>query len=295
MVVNIITKEEDAPVILSTRFAEWIPGRGAVVDTLALSDWLEAKFGDGEMVEGRWHPFTGDPRAFRGGDEISFVAAMRRTSGSLLVGILTEVELAYVEGEEGDESTEDADGNLVLPPPVFAELVEQYRDKLKELQDAFPHSDFLIAHGSVTYQGRLSLLAFTPLSGQEEMHYSSPYREPGEIEALAKMMMKMTLEYGPISFAKSSEAEVEGERLKIETGVSGDAQESSFANATLLTYDNNISISIATELKIPTEVIAEGLEATEAFVRAVLAKVIGAVEEISFEVQIGPNITEEEF
>ncbi|MGO9014651.1 MAG: hypothetical protein ACLQF0_06690 [Dissulfurispiraceae bacterium] len=182
--IKVIAKEADAPVILSTRFGDWIPDRGPQVDSLSLSDRLDDKFGDDQK--------NGDPRNFMADSESTFIAAMRGVNGDMLVGILTDIELAYVEDSSSTERADDVEsGNILLPPVEFAAMIAKYKGELAELQDAFPYSDLFLAHREVTCDGRLSLCAFTPLYGQAEMHYSSPYNVRGEIEALDKYLNEL--------------------------------------------------------------------------------------------------------
>lgn len=186
--IKVIITEREAPVILSTRFGEWQPDRGACVDGIALSDRLSDKFSDGKFTGDTWLGDDGDPRNFMCHQGTTSVAAMKG-DGDLLVGILTEVDLPYVEASDLTERSEDIrSGNALLPQSVFADVIQRYAKKMDELQDAFPYSDLFLAHGDVTCNGRLSLCAFTALSGQEVMHYSSPYPEGGEIEALDMML-----------------------------------------------------------------------------------------------------------
>lgn len=172
--IPVITCLDNTPIYLTDRWGSWILGRGPIENTNSLSDRLANKFSEED-------PKTlGDPRWFMGSNEISHIAYMTGR-----VGILTEVELKYVESSDVEIVMEDEDsGTTLVPPSDFAVMIIENQKELSGLQEAFPESTLFVMHGESTYDGRLTICAFTPLSGQNEMIYDSPYFVAHEIQAL---------------------------------------------------------------------------------------------------------------
>lgn len=78
-----------------------------------------------------------------------------------------------------------------------------------------------------------------------------------------------------------------GVRLKIETGIPGEDQQSSFMNATLQeTADCSLEFSIATYISVSPSLRTE--EELASLISNVLGPVVAADPRVSFEVQIGP-------
>lgn len=76
-----------------------------------------------------------------------------------------------------------------------------------------------------------------------------------------------------------------GVRLKIETGITGNDQESSFMNATLQKAGDRFEFSIATFISISPSVKTE--EELAALISNVLSPIVAVDPRISFEVQLG--------
>ncbi|WP_166256354.1 hypothetical protein [Marinobacter salicampi] len=101
----------------------------------------------------------GDPRAFQY-EEAGFVAFWYNQ-----IGIFTEVELA---AEFNDLDCSDFESGVDVGDEItraqFDALVAKYSPTMLELAAAYPQTQFFIAHGdNVTYRGRVTLNAFTPL------------------------------------------------------------------------------------------------------------------------------------
>ncbi len=79
---------------------------------------------------------------------------------------------------------------------------------------------------------------------------------------------------------------VTGVRLKIEAGIPGNDQESSFTNATLQTIREDLEFSIATYISVGESVKTEADLAS--LISNVLAPIVAEDPRISFEVQLGP-------
>ena len=79
------------------------------------------------------------------------------------------------------------------------------------------------------------------------------------------------------------------EKVSMETGISAASQESAFMNATLQDLPNNLTISIATYLEVPTHVAALGEEATDTYIDRMLEKAAASIPGLTFDVQLGPT------
>ena len=79
------------------------------------------------------------------------------------------------------------------------------------------------------------------------------------------------------------------DRVQIETGVCGDAQESSFMNATLQQAGNQdrIEFSIATYVTVPAEALTDE-DSVADFLEYLLDSICRNHMDISFHVQVGP-------
>lgn len=124
-----------------------------VLDAYAL---LHGRYNSGEMDRygNPMHLSIGDPRAFQH-EEVTFVAVREGR-----IGIHAEVELD-VEFNDLDDPSEFEDE---ITRAEFDELASYYTEKLRGLADAYPKTQFFIAHGEeVTYKGRVTINAFTPL------------------------------------------------------------------------------------------------------------------------------------
>lgn len=104
------------------------------------------------------HGFSiGDPRAFLA-EESCYVAFYENR-----IGIHAEVELD-VEFNDLDDAAAVEDTDEEITREEFEKLVERYTPKLQGLAEIYPETRFFIAHGEdVTYRGRVTLNAFTPL------------------------------------------------------------------------------------------------------------------------------------
>lgn len=82
------------------------------------------------------------------------------------------------------------------------------------------------------------------------------------------------------------------ELVKIDRGVSEEAQEGSFMNATLQDAGGGMAMSIATTLQVPEHIAAEGEEAVAKYVQNTLVHAGSTSSRLRFHVQIGPSRTE---
>ena len=81
--------------------------------------------------------------------------------------------------------------------------------------------------------------------------------------------------------------------VRIETGIDGDTQESSYMNGTLQVLDDGKrewAMTIHTNLSVPERIVAKGEAEIAAYVRGQLQKCVAALDgRIDFEVEIGRN------
>ncbi len=77
--------------------------------------------------------------------------------------------------------------------------------------------------------------------------------------------------------------------VNISLGVSEEEQEGSFQNATLQGAGDSLAFSIATRLKVPESVAAEGETAVAQYLQDALTLASRVVEGLEFEVQIGAS------
>jgi hypothetical protein len=76
--------------------------------------------------------------------------------------------------------------------------------------------------------------------------------------------------------------------VKFEGGIAGDDQQSSFMNATLQHAGTDFEFSVATNLEIPSIVLAEGKEAITSFIKSTLRRASTVAPGLAFDVQFGP-------
>lgn len=99
------------------------------------------------LYGGTPEPLLGDPRRYMDSSEDSFVAVLVADDGRLAIGIHHEMEL----------DTDGCDDEQRL------EIAQSWRGELDRLAELFPHSTFYAAFGEFTYEGRVTINAFTPL------------------------------------------------------------------------------------------------------------------------------------
>lgn len=156
----------------------------------AWPEWVTSRWGE-------WHMDrqTGATMISRFGEDISrdgdprhLMAHRFETSAIALrhgrLGVHSEIELDITEGDDAEDST-------VLSSAAFARAIGTWQSRLAPLVDAFPKSEVFLAHG-ITYDGRLTLNAFTPLQEDGE-HFRSPYAEADRIEALDTALNELLL------------------------------------------------------------------------------------------------------
>lgn len=68
-----------------------------------------------------------------------------------------------------------------------------------------------------------------------------------------------------------------------------DAQAGSFMNATLQSAGDEIAFSVATMVKVPGEVVVQGVDAVANYINEVLYAASQASGGLSFEAQVGPS------
>lgn len=115
---------------------------------------------------------TGNPRAFQA-EEITFISSLKGQ-----IGVHAEFEL-------------DAEGT----PEELADLIEHWQHAMELLGSIYNHTQFFLAMGNdITYEGRLTLNAFTPLSNgrigslqvapPERYMMISPYHQQERAESI---------------------------------------------------------------------------------------------------------------
>src|SRR5690554_4885328 len=151
-IVPLITNVEQYPIPLFSRFGEdftpenletyWLGEirtlQPSVADLIAQqAARLSALYAD-DLPNCR----TGDPRAFQA-EEITFISSLKGQ-----IGVHAEFEL-------------DAEG----APEELADLIEHWQHAMELLGSIYNHTQFFLAMGDdITYESRLTLNAFTPLS-----------------------------------------------------------------------------------------------------------------------------------
>lgn len=171
------------PIALTDRWGNWLKVEPGLREFSAKAMAIQARYGNGvEDEQGNYlHWQEGDPRQLMSGAyESTFVA---ECDGK--IGILSEVELELVKGDPGQKSVVEG-GSLVVAAESFANAVRHWQHKLVGLQEAFPMSNLMVAYGRPIYDHRLALCAFTPLLGQDEIFFASPY-EPYETRSEAAL------------------------------------------------------------------------------------------------------------
>ena len=82
---------------------------------------------------------------------------------------------------------------------------------------------------------------------------------------------------------------MQDELVKMDRGVSEEAQEGGLMNATLQDAGGGIAMSIATTLQVPEHIAAEGEESVAKFVQNTLVFAGSTSSRLRFHVQIGPS------
>jgi hypothetical protein len=190
--IPVISTLDAYPFFLTDRFGEWQCSTKAP----PLVKELCVKFIDAFGNEpGPLKP--GDPRAFMGGNETTFLVVK---DGRF--GVLSEIELGIA--EEGDPN-QTARPSEWVNAEDFAARLQEWSRALNDLAPAYPGSEFFLAHGEPTFDGRLSLEAFTPVEVGWGCACQDPYRAQGKsIERLDEAMNALayaapcTLEYNRI-------------------------------------------------------------------------------------------------
>ncbi len=183
-IVPLITNVEQYPIPLFSRFGEnftpedietyWLgkirtlqPG---VTDLIAQqAARLSALYADD------WPNRTGDPRAFQA-EEITFISSLKGQ-----IGVHAQFEL------KAEDTPED--------PEELADLIEHWQRAMELLGSIYNHTQFFLAMGDdITYECRLTLNAFTPLSNgrigslqvapPERYMMISPYHQQERAESI---------------------------------------------------------------------------------------------------------------
>ena len=167
--VPVISSRTDYPLGVTDRWGQWLMKDGH-------ADKLMQKFG-WDFCADTLH----DPRRFM---ELNFeTSALAIRQGRL--GVHTEIELSITDaGPDNYQSTVSRS----LPSDDFLAAIALWQERLAPIQEAFPQSDVFLAEG-VTFDGRLTINAFTPLTGDmETLVFNSPYTADGEIQALDRQL-----------------------------------------------------------------------------------------------------------
>lgn len=178
--IPVITCHDNAPIYLTDRWGEWIHDRGEVGADEYLSNLLHCKFNGADTKA------PGDPRYFMGENEISHVAYMTGR-----VGILTEIEQKYcVDFSIKTQMEDPVSVKTFLPPSIFSMMVVENQFALSTIQQKYQESTLFVMYGEASCDDRLCICAFTPLSGQEDMFYGSPYSSVHEIKQLDRVLLE---------------------------------------------------------------------------------------------------------
>lgn len=192
--ISIISLPEGSPIQLTDRWGEYIPRKTFKThwdpsgSASQAYENLRGQYDQGEMdpegnsLYGRCS--NGDPRKHLQ-QEISFVAVLGDK-----VGIHVEVELLKTYNDEEAINAQGDDSELTVAE--FTQLASTLQDRLTALASRYPHTQFFITHGDqVTFEGRVTVNAFTPLlvgmlpgnlriAPEHKMLMVSPYFEAGE-------------------------------------------------------------------------------------------------------------------
>lgn len=171
----VITDPKDYPFCISDRFGAWHAPANLPEPAKELLNKFIETFGN-ESGQLR----LGDPRAFMGGNETSLQAVK---DGRF--GLLTEIELDFSESDgsiASDQSiSEQIDGD------EFAARLRAWSDRLATLAPEYPLSEFFMAHGAPTFDGRACLCAFTPVTVGWNCHCEDPYLAQGNGKSIAAL------------------------------------------------------------------------------------------------------------
>lgn len=188
--VQMLTGSGEGYECITTRFGEWIEERGPVTSGLHLSDWLESEYED-HYSDTEPKLMEGDPRNFMGESEMTFVVEYKGK-----VGILVEIELAYVADNETDRSTlengTDDFGSILVSTDEFAAIAEANRQRVQAFIDGngnrFDKTTFFLADG---FKERLCICAFTPLVETVPRQYASPYGARNAVVQIEDELLKL--------------------------------------------------------------------------------------------------------
>lgn len=193
MSIKIITKNSGVVHWLTDHEGNWIEGPGLFcIRKWAFKDLLVDKFGNKYDFDRR--DSNGDPRAFLGKSNNMSLAMMWGMSGEEEVGVMVEIESMYVLDSYVHANLYTKNGERVTfcSTATFEKEVEDFRRRLATIVDDFPFTRCTLAYGDkVTCTAGLNVLAFTPLLGQMDMCYSSPYWDKEIFEKLEDKIYKI--------------------------------------------------------------------------------------------------------
>lgn len=189
--IPVISTNENYPFFITDRFGEWIWSAKAPEIVKELGKKFLDAFGNDPNTALK----PGDPRALMGGNETSFLVVK---DGRF--GVLTEIELNFAEEPDAPEP-----GHRIsdwVNADEFSTRVQEWSRLLADFAPNYQASEFFLAHGAPTYDGRLALNAFTPVEVGWGCVCADPYRAQGKsIERLDEAMNALayaapcTLEY----------------------------------------------------------------------------------------------------
>ncbi|MFS1427778.1 hypothetical protein LMH73_011635 [Vibrio splendidus] len=110
---------------------------------------------------------NGDPRSFvTSNEEVEFLGFHNDT-----FGILTEMELAYLDEEAYDPEYAITKDEILA---LFEKLKARFESNSEELKANFPKTEFFFTFHDSNIQGGLVLISFTPLE-HENLAFKAPY------------------------------------------------------------------------------------------------------------------------
>lgn len=180
------------PTPISSRFCEWMdadrrfwPGWEREENLQAYAAIIGA-FPDPFGCDAEADAFIeGDPRRHQT-REVSFVAVKNG-----VIGLHIEQELMIIPVDHSQTNKADE----LVGPGEFADQERYWKEQLTELSSRYAGTEFFLAHGEHTYEGRLTLNAWTPFTSQPDFSRAadevklalqqmrSPYQDPDTASA----------------------------------------------------------------------------------------------------------------
>lgn len=165
---------------LCDRWGHWKPAVPEVREFSTKVLTLQDRYGQGVVdAKGTWRQWAaGDPRLFMSSRHGTTCVAERNG----LIGILSVVPLVPAASTRPTAPMSSAE--------ALALTVAPWRLQLEPVQKQFLHSEIFLAHELPIFEDRVAVCAFTPLLGQKDQVFLSPYdAADGRSEAVLDVIL----------------------------------------------------------------------------------------------------------